>query len=154
MPVHFCPVPPDQFLALAPGLAVRPRAGAIIYDAAIARPGEAPAVAEIISRLARVRFVHAIATERHRSKSSATRSRSVSFQFRETIHLRTVMRIAVAIDDRRQCHRFSPESAFGDSQDRVPAVDLGEHRFHLRIAEFIFRIPPIERAQRFVERIV
>ena len=35
---------------------------------------------------------------------------------------------------------------------RVPAVDLSEHSFHLRIAEFILGIPPIERAQRFVER--
>ena len=39
-------------------------------------------------------------------------------------------------------------------QVRVPAVDLSEHGFHLRIAEFIFRIPPIERPQRLIERVV
>src|SRR5438477_52339 len=55
-------VPPDQFLALAPGFAGRRRARSIIYDATISRPGEAPAVAEIIFRLARVRLVNLIGT--------------------------------------------------------------------------------------------
>ena len=36
----------------------------------------------------------------------------------------------------------------------VPAVDLGEHGFHLRIAQVIFGVPPIQRAQWLVERIV
>ena len=36
----------------------------------------------------------------------------------------------------------------------VPAVDLREYSFHLRLAQFVFRVPPIERAQRLVERIV
>jgi len=41
-------IPPDQFLAIAPRLAGRAGARSIIYDAAIARPGEAPTVAKII----------------------------------------------------------------------------------------------------------
>ena len=45
----FFGVPPDQFFAFAPGMPVRPGAGAIINDPAIARPAEAPAVTEIIS---------------------------------------------------------------------------------------------------------
>ena len=28
----------------------------------------------------------------------------------------------------------------------LPAVDLGEDRFHFRLALFVLRIPPIERA--------
>src|SRR6266853_5924418 len=47
------PVPPDQFLALAPRLAGRAGTCSIIYDAAIARPGEAPTVAKIIFRVPR-----------------------------------------------------------------------------------------------------
>src|SRR6266581_2815571 len=53
-------VPPDKFFAFAPWLTVRLRAGAIINDAAIAWPTEAPAVAEIILRLTRVGFVYAV----------------------------------------------------------------------------------------------
>src|SRR6266481_3138725 len=47
----FFGIPPDQFFPFAPGSPIRPRAGAIIYDSAIARPTEAPAVTEIISGL-------------------------------------------------------------------------------------------------------
>src|SRR5712675_2251389 len=47
----FFGIPPDQFFPFAPGTPVRPRAGAIINDPAIARPAEAPAVTEIVSRL-------------------------------------------------------------------------------------------------------
>ena len=35
-----------------------------------------------------------------------------------------------------------------------PAVDLRKHGFHLRLAQFVFRVPRIESAQRLVERIV
>src|SRR5258708_36948222 len=45
----FFGIPPDQFFAFAPGMPVRPRAGAIINDPAIAWPTEAPAVTEVIS---------------------------------------------------------------------------------------------------------
>src|SRR4029077_11473429 len=45
----FFRVPPDQLFSFAPGMPVRPRAGAIVNDSAIARPTEAPAVTEIIS---------------------------------------------------------------------------------------------------------
>src|SRR5436305_13878917 len=44
----FLRVPPHQFFPFAPGTSVRPRTGAIVNDAAIARPTEAPAVAKII----------------------------------------------------------------------------------------------------------
>ena len=37
---------------------------------------------------------------------------------------------------------------------RVPSVDLCQHGFHFWIARLVFRIPPIKRAQRFIERIV
>ena|SRR5436309_1020911 len=47
-PLVRVPVPPHQFLAFAPGTAVRPRTGTIVYNAAIARSREAPAVTEII----------------------------------------------------------------------------------------------------------
>src|SRR6266404_4620883 len=40
----FFRVPPNLFFSFTPGTAVRPRAGAIIYGSAIARPAEAPAV--------------------------------------------------------------------------------------------------------------
>src|SRR5439155_1836838 len=36
----------------------------------------------------------------------------------------------------------------------VPAVDLHEYGFHLRIAQLVLRIPPIESAQRLVDRII
>src|SRR5713101_1261257 len=35
-----------------------------------------------------------------------------------------------------------------------PTVDLREYGFHVRLAVLVFRIPPIERAQRLIERIV
>jgi hypothetical protein len=37
---------------------------------------------------------------------------------------------------------------------RVPAVDLGEHCLHFWLALRVLRIPPIERAQWFVDRVV
>src|SRR3977135_1126219 len=37
---------------------------------------------------------------------------------------------------------------------RGPDADLCQHRFHLRFTELIFGIPPVECAQRFIERIV
>src|SRR5947208_4616446 len=42
-------VPPDEFLALAPRFTARPRAGAIVNDASITRPAEAPSVTKVIS---------------------------------------------------------------------------------------------------------
>src|SRR5436305_4920968 len=53
--VDACPffrVPPHQFFPFAPRTAIRPCTRAVINDSPIARPCEAPAVAEIISRLA------------------------------------------------------------------------------------------------------
>src|SRR6059058_5288582 len=64
--VDACPffrVPPHQFFPFAPRAAVRPCTGTVVNDSAIARPREAPSVAEIISRFARVRLVYAIAAK-------------------------------------------------------------------------------------------
>ena len=36
----------------------------------------------------------------------------------------------------------------------LPAVNLREHRLHFRLAEFVLGIPPVERAQWFVDRVV
>ena len=36
----------------------------------------------------------------------------------------------------------------------VPAVDLGQHRLGVRLAFLVFGIPPVERAQRLVHRVV
>jgi hypothetical protein len=36
----------------------------------------------------------------------------------------------------------------------VPAVDLCQHGFHFWIAQLVFGVPPVERAQWFIERIV
>src|SRR5207253_10091762 len=94
----FFGVPPDQFFPFAPWMAVRPRAGAIVNDSAIARPTVAPAVTEIISRLSRVRLVHPIATKHTGVDPGAGCSGSVSFQFGEAIDLWAVMRIAVAVN--------------------------------------------------------
>src|SRR5438105_2129860 len=35
--------------------------------------------------------------------------------------------------------------------ESVPAVNLRQDRFHFWIALFILRIPPVQRAQRFIE---
>src|SRR5436305_10194450 len=59
-------VPPHQFLSLAPGLACRAGARSIIYDAPIAGPGKAPPMSQIVFRLTRVRFVHAVAAKNAR----------------------------------------------------------------------------------------
>src|ERR1044071_6480266 len=59
----FFRVPPNEFFPFAPGMPVRPRAGTIVDDAAIARPCEAPSVTKIISGFARVGLVHAVAAK-------------------------------------------------------------------------------------------
>src|SRR5438270_3285157 len=56
-------VPPDQFFAVAPRLARRFGARSIIYNAAIGRPGEAPAVAKVIRRFPRERLVDFVRAE-------------------------------------------------------------------------------------------
>src|SRR5947207_9517207 len=66
-------VPPDQFLALAPRLASRFGARSIIYNAAIRRPGEAPAVAKVIFRIARVRLVDFVRAKDTRINPAAAR---------------------------------------------------------------------------------
>src|SRR5438046_2385634 len=89
--------PPNKFFAFAPWLTVRLCAGAIINDAAIAWPTEAPAVAEIILRLTRVGFVYAVSIENARINPGAARGRAVSFQFIIIGDLRTMMRLPFSI---------------------------------------------------------
>ena len=73
------------------------------------------------------------------------------------------MQFAIAIDAKHdailQCGRglSAPISLFLVTLPHfqsLPAVDLREHGFHFRIAQFVFRIPPVERAQRLVDRII
>src|SRR5436305_912908 len=139
--------PPDKFLAFTPWLTVRFRAGAIVNDAAIARPTEAPTVSQIILRLARVRFVHAVSIENARINPCAARGRAISFQFIIIGDLWTMMLLSLTISPKKNA--FCIWLRFG-----FPAIDLSEHCFHCRLAEFVLRIPPVERAQRFVYRII
>src|SRR5437867_2080866 len=97
----FFRIPPDKFFPFAPWLTVRPRAGAIINDAAITRPTEAPTVSEIILRLARVRFVHAVSIENACINPSAARGRAVGFQFIIIGDLRTMMWLAFTISPKK-----------------------------------------------------
>src|SRR5256714_14975646 len=56
-PLPFRLVPPDQLLPLAPRLPVRRGGAAVVEDAAVARPGGAPARALAAARLAGARLV-------------------------------------------------------------------------------------------------
>src|SRR6266480_3513519 len=149
----FFRIPPDKFFAFAPWLTVRLRAGAIINDAAITRPTEAPTVSEIILRLARVRLVHAVSIENAGINPGAARGRAVGFQFIIIGDLRTMMRLPFSIDT-----EDNPVSAAGVTAPgyrfRLPTIDLSEHCFHFWLAEFVLRVPPVECAQWFVYRII
>ena len=81
MPVHLCSplVPPDQFFALAPRLARRTGTRSIIYDAAIGRPDEAPAVAEITFRIPGVRLVNLVRAENAGINPATACGRTVGF---------------------------------------------------------------------------
>src|SRR5437899_4377704 len=94
----FFRVPPHQLFSFTPGTAVRPRTGAIVNNSAIIRPREAPAVTKIISGFTCVGLVHAIAAKNSGINPAAACRRSIGFQFRETIHLRAMMGLAVSID--------------------------------------------------------
>ena len=75
-----------------------------------------------------------------------------------------MMRFAIAIDAEHhavgfQCGRglSAPISLFLATLPHfqsLPAVDFCEHGFHVRLAEIILRVPPVERAQRFVDWII
>src|SRR6476659_2388021 len=83
----FFRVPPHQLFPFAPWMTVRPRTGAVIDDAPIARPREAPSMTEIIFGFARVSLVDAVAPKHARVNPAAARGGPVRFQFRETIQL-------------------------------------------------------------------
>src|SRR5438094_5654269 len=141
----FFRVPPDQFFPFAPGMTVRPRTGAVIDDAAIAGPRKAPAVTKVIFRFARVGLVYAIAAKNTGVHPAAARGRTVGFQFSKTIYLRTMMRFSIAIVAENSSVTPAGVDAPG-YRLRAPAIDFREHGFHLRIAQVIFWIPPIQRA--------
>src|SRR5207244_12565380 len=136
-------VPPDQFFAVAPRLAGRFGARSIIYDAAIGRPGEAPAVAKVIRRFPRKRLVDFVRAEDAGVNPGAACGRTVGLQPRKTVNLRTVMRTASAIETEH-------DSVCVGLSIRVPAVDLCQYGFHFWITQLVVRVPPVERAQRFV----
>src|SRR4029077_10415252 len=73
----FLRVPPHEFFPFAPGTAAGTRATPVIDNPTIARPGEAPAVTEVISRFARVFLVYAIATKDAGINPGASGSRAV-----------------------------------------------------------------------------
>src|SRR6266571_1190450 len=56
-PLFLLLIPPNKFLALAPGLAIGPGGGAVVDDANVVRPGKAPAVSVKITGLAFVGLV-------------------------------------------------------------------------------------------------
>src|SRR5438094_3996932 len=155
-------VPPNQFLALAPRFAGWAGARSIIYDAAIAGPGEAPTVAKIIFRITRVRLVNLIRTEDAGVNPAAACGGTVGLQSRITVNLRTVMRIPFAIDTENNsvillfCSWTLDVGrwAFGVFLilKRVPAVDLCQYGFHFWIAQLVVGVPPVKRAQRLIER--
>src|ERR1700736_4862571 len=70
-------VPPNQFLALAPRFAGRFGARSIIYNAAIGRPGKAPAVAQKIRRFPRKRLVDFVRTDDAGVNPATARGRAV-----------------------------------------------------------------------------
>jgi hypothetical protein len=65
-----------------------------------------------------------------------------------------VVRIAVAVNAAEE-NAVAP-AAVGARGYRfgLPAVDLRQHRFHFWLAKLVFRIPPVERAKRLVDRII
>src|SRR6266581_1725271 len=75
----FFRVPPHQFFPFAPWMSVWPRTGAVIYDASIARPCEAPAMTEIIFGFARVGLVDAVAVKHARVNPAAARGGTIRF---------------------------------------------------------------------------
>src|SRR5260370_11874915 len=80
-------VPPNQFLALAPRLTGRLRARSIIYNATIGRPDEAPAVAKIILRIARLRLVGFTRPESPGGNRPATCGRTGALQVSNSVNL-------------------------------------------------------------------
>ena len=56
------------------------------------------------------------------------------------------MRIAIAIET-------EDDSVSTRLRISVPTVNLRQHGFHVGLTVIIFRIPPVERAQRLIERI-
>src|SRR5205814_876738 len=146
--------PPDKFLAFAPRLTIWLRACAIVNDTAITRPTEAPAVSEIILRFPRVRFVHAVSIENAGVNPATAGSRSISFQFVVICDLWTVMGIALPINATKENAVGATGVSAAGYRLRLPAINLSKDCLHFRLAECVLRIPPVERAQRFVHRII
>src|ERR1051325_2409518 len=167
-PVSFFGIPPDELLSLAPRCALRGGTGAVVENAAIAWPGEAPPVAQIVVRLAAQGLVHAIAIENAGVNPAAAGGRTIIFQFVVIGDLRAVMEFAFAILRKKgpvKCERSlgAPISVVRRALigrpspllhgEGSPAVDLGQDGFHFRLTPFVLRVPPVECAQRLVHRI-
>src|SRR6266516_5041966 len=144
----FLGIPPHQFFPFTPGTSVRSRTGTIVNDAAITRPREAPAMTEIIFGFPCICLIHAISAENAGVNPTAARRRTIVFEIGKAFELRPVMRPTLAIDAAEE-HAIGPRLRLG-----LPAGYLRQHCFYVWLAMFILRIPPIERAQRFVDRIV
>src|SRR5207302_9602916 len=71
-------IPPDQLLPIAPRLAGRAGARSIIYNTAVARPGEAPTMPEEAFRITRKRLVDFVRAEDARINPTAAGGRPVS----------------------------------------------------------------------------
>ena len=65
-----------------------------------------------------------------------------------------MMRFSIAINPAKEDSLAPAAVGARGYRVRVPAVDLGEYGFHLRIAQFVFRIPPIQSSERLIEWVV
>src|SRR5436309_14359741 len=65
-----------------------------------------------------------------------------------------MMRFSIAINPAKEDSLAPAAVGARGYRVRVPAVDLGEYGFHLRIAEFVFRIPPIQGSEGLIELVV
>src|SRR5436305_46334 len=121
-PFFLLSVPPDEFLALAPGFAVGISGGAVVDDAAIVRPGETPAVPEEIAWISLVGTIAAFFGVNPAINPCAARSRAIVLQF---LHVRNLFPVSYR-----------------------PAIDLLQHNFNFWLLLLTFdRVIPCERVQ-------
>src|SRR5262249_16253256 len=88
-PLPFRFIPPDEFLALTPRLAVRRRRTSVVEDAAIEQPPESPSVSIGTARLALLRFVLVRVVDAGVDPAAAAR-RAVTLQLTEVLARRAV----------------------------------------------------------------
>src|SRR5690606_2150086 len=104
-------------------------------------------VAVAAARLAATRPIHAVWSEDARVDPAAAGRRTVRGQLLERLDLTAVVDAPRAVG--------APGGAVGPSRGLdEPAVDLGQDRLHLRLAVLVLRVPPVERPQGRVARVV